>query len=277
MNAKALIQLIRLHNTTASALSALAGYLIASQWLINNLHQILLAALVVALISAAGYIINDIYDVEIDKINKPYRPLPSGRVSLKEAWIVTYIFFGLGLLFSLILGILPFLVALIVAFSLVVYSKILKRKGLYGNVLIALDSSLTFFYGGLVYGTGEWLLRITLPVFFAFILTLAREFVKGIEDYNGDKLYGVNTLAVKLGIEKTWEISKILLIILLIISPIPVLIGFNFIYIIFLILVIIFIIITIFSKNTINSAIKARSYLKIASILGILAFLLGSI
>jgi len=88
----------------------------------------------------------------------------------------------------------------------------------------------------------------------------------------------VKTLATTLGISKSWRIAKILLTLLLVISPLPFFIGFNLIYIIILIIAFIpFTILSIIQKETIEGASKARTYLKISAIAGIIAFLLGSL
>ncbi|WP_338600583.1 UbiA family prenyltransferase [Sulfolobus tengchongensis] len=278
MSFKSYMQLVRIHNVIGAALGAIMGFLVSSKWQILEAKQLLLSALVVGLIAAGGYVINDVYDVEIDKINKPYRPIPSGSISINQARTLAIILFAVGVLASIWLNVFAIIVALLTVIGLVYYAKELKRTGLYGNLLVATTTALSIFYGGLAFFSDDWLSRIAIPTFYSFFLTLTREIVKGIEDYNGDLANNVRTLATTLGINKSWKIVKALLALLLIVSPIPFFIGFNFIYIVILIVAFIpFTILSIVQKNTIEGASKARSYLKISAIAGIIAFLLGSL
>jgi len=274
---KSYIELVRIHNVIGASIGAIMGFLVSSGWHIE-LKQLIISAIVVGLIAAGGYVINDIYDIEIDKINKPYRPLPSGKVSLRMAKVVTILAFLLGIFLSIFLGIYNFILAILVSISLIYYAKSLKKTGIYGNILVATNTALSIFYGGLAYFSGDWLIRIIVPTFYSFFLTLSREIVKGIEDYNGDLAYNVKTLATTLGIRKAWKIAKILLIILILISPIPYFLGFNFLYPIMLAITFLpFVILSIIQRESIEGASKARTYLKISAISGIIAFLIGSI
>jgi len=276
MSVKAYFQLIRIHNVVGSAISAFMGFVVASNWSINPI-KLVVSMLVVALVAAGGYVINDIYDIEIDRINKPYRPLPSGEISIRKAFIITWSTFIIGALFSAILGVYPFILALVTIILLVFYAKKLKKEGIVGNFVVALTSALSAFYGGLTYFNGNWFYRVIIPTLFIFFFTLSREFIKGIEDVIGDKENGVKTLAVKLGITRTWTISKIILLLLLITSPIPFFLGFSIIYLLGIISLDSILAYIIFLENTIESASKARSLMKIYALGTLVLFALGSL
>jgi len=77
---RALVRITRPHNAVVAGLTALLGYLIATGTLTS---PSLLLAVVVVLVTAAGNVINDVYDIEIDRINRPERPIPSGEISLR--------------------------------------------------------------------------------------------------------------------------------------------------------------------------------------------------
>lgn len=266
---------MRIHDVTGAAIGDLMGYLVASLWHINLL-PLLLSVLVVATIDAGGNVINDVFDVEIDKVNKPYRPIPSGVVSIKEATLLSYILFLFGLLISIFLGVLQFILALVVVISLYFYARSIKRTGFYGNLIVSIDTALAIFYGGFAYYQGSWLIRVIIPTFYSFLLTLSREIVKGIEDVKGDSLHDVKTLAVRIGVIKAWNVARSLLILMLIISPLPYLLGFNLLYMVFLVFVWSFTVLTIIQRGDEKGAAKGRRYLKIAAVIGIIAFLLGS-
>ncbi len=277
MDFKALLRLVRIHNVIGAMLGDLMGYLVSSFWNIDP-SKVILSMVVVGLVAAGGYVINDYFDIEIDRINKPDRPLPSGRVSPRTAMNLALGMFIVGVLFSIALGPLPLALALFTSMMLYFYAKDLKRTGLPGNLTVALTNGLSIFYGGASFMEGEWLIRVLLPTFYSFFLTLVREFVKGIEDYEGDKANNVRTLAVTSGVGKAWVISKVFLILVLAVSPLPILFGFNLIYLV--ILVVFFIpsvMLSIMQKPSISSASKARGYLKVSMLSGILAFLFGSI
>ncbi|BFH74476.1 UbiA family prenyltransferase [Sulfurisphaera javensis] len=276
MSVKAYFELVRIHNVIGSAISAFMGFVVASEWKILPL-KMFIAMIVVAIIAAGGYVINDVYDVNIDKINKPYRPLPSGRVKISTAKSLTIVFFALGVILSLLLNIYAVIVAFLTIMALYYYAKNLKKEGLLGNFIVAITSALSAFYGGLAYFEGNWLVRTLIPTLYILFFTLSREFIKGIEDVKGDMANGVKTLAVRIGVDKTWNISKAILLALFITSPLPYFFGFNLIYLIGILILDIIIILVLLQKHTIESASKARAYMKVYALGTLILFAIGSL
>nr|WP_305792401.1 UbiA family prenyltransferase [Acidianus sp. RZ1] len=268
--------MIRVHNVIGAAIGDLMGYLVASFWEIS-VERLAISMIVVSLVAAGGYAINDVFDVEIDKINKPDRPLPSGKISLRRAIILSYGLMISGTIISITLGYFEVIIATITSLALYYYAKTLKREGLSGNIIVATTTALSIFYGGITYFSGDWLERVIVPTAYSFLLTLGREFIKGIEDYEGDKAYGVKTLATTIGVRDTWKISRIILILILVISPLPLFLGFNIMYLILLIPFVYFILLSIFSETSIKGGSKGREYLKWSAFIGITAFALGSL
>ena len=151
----------------------------------------LLAALSAALINGAGNAFNDLMDIDIDRINRPLRPLPAGHLSPNAARIQS-------LLLALAGGALAFwlspwhgLIALAVVALLAVYTISLKNSLLWGNVLVAVVGAMAFPYGALASGD---IGRSWIPALFAFLFHLGREIVKDIEDVAGDQIRGEHTL-----------------------------------------------------------------------------------
>lgn len=270
------LKLVRIHNVIGAAIGDFMGYVVSSSWQFET-KSIVISLLVVALVAAGGYAINDVYDIDIDRINKPDRPLPSGKISVRNAKILAYTTMVLGCILSIFLGYIQFSIAVITTILLIFYAKTLKREGLPGNLVVALTTALSIFYGGLAYFQGYWLEKVIVPTFYSFLLTLGREFIKGIEDYEGDKAFNVKTLATTLGIERTWTIARIVLILMLVISPIPMFLGFNLLYPIVLIPFYYFTLLAILSETSIKGGEKARGYMKVSAFLGIIAFMLGSL
>jgi geranylgeranylglycerol-phosphate geranylgeranyltransferase len=270
------LKLIRIHNVVGASIGDFAGYVVASHWHLLP-ERLLLSMLVVALVAMGGYVINDVFDVEIDKINKPDRPIPSGQVSLRNATLLAYSGFAFGTAISIVLGYLQALVSAITSLLLYWYARSLKRAGLPGNLVVALTTALSLFYGGLAYYQGNWAALVFIPTAYSFLLTLAREIVKGIEDYVGDKAYGVRTLATTLGVERAWDVAKALLLVVLITSPLPYFLGFSVIYLILMVPFWYLTLKSLLQPKTIEGGGKARAYLKGSAFIGIVAFALGAV
>ena len=103
--AKGLFTLSRPFNSTLAGLATIIGILISIGF--DGVHtyalQMILAAIVTSLIAAGGYVINDYFDVEIDRINQPQRAIPSNLVSLKQAYYYAMSLFVIGFLLSFVL------------------------------------------------------------------------------------------------------------------------------------------------------------------------------
>lgn len=156
-------------------------------------------------LGAFGNAVNDIYDRDVDAIRKRNRPLPSGKISVRIAWIWSYAFAALAIVGGIMLY--PLVLAVVVAtlFLLWLYSRTLKGWRGAGHIVVAGFSGLVFVFGALVQGES---FNSTLPqawsaAVLAFLWHLAREWVKSAEDLDADQSAGVQTLAVKLGSRDT--------------------------------------------------------------------------
>jgi geranylgeranylglycerol-phosphate geranylgeranyltransferase len=162
----------------------------------RQLFDIVAAALTGALVTAGANAINDFFDVEIDRINRPERPLPRGDLSPEDArtmWLVTSTA-------AVVLNVAVNPAALAIATAAVVllyfYSARLKGTILAGNIVVGLMTGMAFIYGGVVVGNPG---RAALPALFAFLINLARELVKDVEDMEGDRAKQASTLPVRYG------------------------------------------------------------------------------
>ncbi len=184
--------------------------------------QFFLLVLSTVMIAAAGYIINDYFDVRIDKVNKPEKMVidkgVKRRVAMGAHTVINILAIIIALLVSYSIGYWKLaLVHFICTAGLWFYSTTFKRQFLIGNVTIALFTAMVPMVVGvyellLIYKnylpvdetlnlsiTWRWVLGIS---FFAFITTLLREIIKDMEDYEGDMEYGCNTLPIAIGIPK---------------------------------------------------------------------------
>ncbi|MDD5709602.1 MAG: geranylgeranylglycerol-phosphate geranylgeranyltransferase [Candidatus Marinimicrobia bacterium] len=185
--------------------------------------KVLLSILCVAFITAAGNTLNDLNDIEIDRINKPKRPLPSGTVTPENAKRYMYLLFIFGNGFALILGFWNLLLSLlIVTPALYWYAKHLRNVPLAGNVMVAFLSSLTFIFAAAAFRD---LGPAYIPALYCFMISLIREIVKDLEDLSGDGANNSNTLPVAVGEASTRVIAAIMILFFLPMIPLPYLAG----------------------------------------------------
>lgn len=184
-------------------------------------------------IAAAGYIINDYFDINIDQINKPHRQLIPKYVTRRWAilWHSLLSFLGVALSFYAgwkagVWWIGP--ANVLCVFLLFVYSTTFKKRFLSGNIIIALLTAWTLAVLGLAsfhnlyfadekgLETQSRLLRFTiLYASFAFIISLIREAVKDMEDLPGDVQYGCKTLPIVAGINAAKTYVLVWLVVLI--------------------------------------------------------------
>jgi len=215
----AYLQLIRPVNVAIAAGAVLVGALSSG---LRPGESVWLACLVAGLVTAGGNAINDVYDLEIDRINRPRRPLPSGRIRRKRAAVLGAILLLLGVGISPTLGWWGFTVALMVALLLVAYSARLKGTILWGNLVVSLAAGLAFVYGGIATGRPGTAL---IPAGFAFLFHLGREILKDAQDVTGDRAGGARTLPAVIGVREALGWAGLFLILLIVASPMPYLAG----------------------------------------------------
>ncbi len=163
----------------------------------SNIYPTIFAAISAFLIAAAGYVINDFFDIPIDSINRPDRVLPSGKISPKSAYIFAIMLFILGITASyLTQNFYCVIISILNSLLLFSYAKTFKMSFLIGNILVAYTTASTFLFGGLC---NDNVANSMIIVIFAFLYTFIREIVKDGEDIEGDIKLGAKTLAVKIG------------------------------------------------------------------------------
>ena len=246
---------------------------------------LILAMLAVLFEISAGNVINDYFDYKIDLINKPERPIPSGRISLKTARNYAYGLFLCGTICGFLISYLtnnwvPFIIVLISDVILYLYAYKLKSTPLIGNLTVGFMTGLCFTFGGFSIGTPEMIYTSTFLGFFAFIMTTAREITKDIEDIEGDKLEGAKTFPILYGKKISAVITFILIILDCILCP---LLYFQHIFnILYLIIIAIAVILFIYSgiliiKNQdVETAAKVSKFLKIGMLIAFVSFAVGS-
>ena len=175
-------------------------------------------------LTAASMAINDYYDREIDAVNEPNRPIPSGTVRPKGALVFVAILTAVGFVASYLTGAsvrsLCLLTALAAWLVSVVYTSVGKRSGLPGNFLVGICVAIPFIYGSIaIANTVE--LDVLFFVSMVFLSVTGREITKGIVDVQGDRARGVKTLAVRFGEKNAAVASASFYFSAVLISPVP--------------------------------------------------------
>jgi len=202
---KAFLSIMRPQNCIIGGLTVIAGIAIAAKVDIGSadasalMMQFIYAFITYFFVAAGGNVVNDIFDIEIDKINRPHRALPSGRMSIKQAWIYVGILSIVGVIFAFLNGIIGTIVVIVFLVVGYAYAAKVKQLGIAGNFMVAFSFAFGVIYGTLVYGESVGNIVFPLPtwLFFitAFMILQARETIKGAEDVEGDALRDVRTIA----------------------------------------------------------------------------------
>ncbi len=180
------------------------------------------AALAAALITAGGNTLNDVVDVAVDAINKPGRPLPSGRIDRSTARWLAIALLATGLAAALPLSTGCFGIAAGSIGLIVLYDLWGGGWPLVGNLLVSLLTATAFLFGSLATGGG---IRGLIPGVFAFFFDLGREIIKDLEDAGADRAGGLRTLPIVRGERAARYLARGALLALLAVLPVPVLAG----------------------------------------------------
>lgn len=202
------VELMRPFTLLAPLIGFISGGVIArgatqASWSLRMLLLMLIGALAAALLNAASNIINQIYDLQIDRVNKPTRPLPSGRIDLSATWKFTYLLYALSFLLALCVNLNFFGIVLFTAFVTYAYSGPpfrTKRWGVLANFTIALPRGCLLMVAGwsAVASPWQWEPWTVGLVFGLFVLGAAT--TKDYADMRGDALYGCRTLPIMYGV-----------------------------------------------------------------------------
>jgi geranylgeranylglycerol-phosphate geranylgeranyltransferase len=175
-------------------------------------------------LTAASMVINDYYDRDIDAINEPRRPIPSGVIKPAEAVAFAFFLTAVGLIAAFLTSVSCLLLAAISYAISVSYTTVGKRSGLSGNFLVAACVSVPFVYGSLA-ATGKVELSVLIFASMAFLSVTGREITKGIVDVQGDRAQNVKTLAVRSGERAAAYAAVVFFAFAIALSPLPLLLD----------------------------------------------------
>lgn len=204
-------------NTLVAGLAAVIAYLIATGTITP---ASMLLFVVVALFTAAGNVINDYYDAEIDAVNRSDRPIPSGQVPRSAALWYSLVLFLAGIAVSLATTPLCIGIAIVNSLLLVIYAARLKTTPLFGNVAVAYLAGSMFLFGGAFAGLTGFVHMVPIALM-TFLAMMVRELLKDAEDVEGDAACGASTLPIRVGIKKTTRIAFGFMVLAVVTSLLP--------------------------------------------------------
>ncbi len=192
--AQVFLEIMRPGNCLMAGIAALIGLLVADPGAAPL--TAVLVALAVFAVTGAGNAVNDYFDREIDAVNRPGRPIPSGRISPGRAFAWSIVLFAAGCVFALFINPLALAIALFNSVLLYLYARNLKVTPFAGNLAVGYLTGSTFLFGG---AAGDDVEITAFLFLLASLATLAREIEKDIEDVAGDRTSGAKTLPIVIG------------------------------------------------------------------------------
>lgn len=225
MNAKGYLDLIRPINCVMIGFAVIVGAFV-SKPPSASAAQLGLGFLTGFFICAYSMAVNDVYDLEVDRVNRPERPIPSGRVSQRDASRVSYGALAAGMACSVLsLNPLAVLIAAAYAFLSWLYNSRAKKMGMAGNLIVASSLAIPFIYGGAISGGsmgGSLLLMMALTAFFSGV---GREVVKAMADVDGDARRNVNSVARSRGLAFASATGALFFLLAVLTSWVPLVAG----------------------------------------------------
>jgi len=226
----ALITLTRPPNAVLMFIAVLSGILLSDNKVFQPDKLLLSFATAYGLCgSSMGF--NDYFDREVDKINAPWRPIPSGTISEFDAILASSILAVIGMISAAATSIPCLLVAAAAFTAAFAYNARLKKTGLLGNMVVSVVVAAPFIYGAVLSDgyISPRLITFILPV---YLSNLGREVIKGISDVEGDAVRGVRSVARICGEKTAAKLGAILYVAAVSLSLFPYVLGLvNWVYV----------------------------------------------
>ncbi len=222
MNFRSGLELVRPVNCSMIGLAVLVGEFVSRPVAILPLQSIL-GFLTGFFICAYSMAVNDVYDVEVDRVNRPERPIPSGRISIQNANRLSIAVLLAGTAcaaLSLIPG--AVVIALVYAALSWLYNSRAKRAGIWGNMIVASSLAIPFIYGGVISGGTVGSSLLLMMALTSFLAGVGREVVKAMADTDGDAKRGINSVARSQGLKVASGVGAGFFLLAVLTSLIPV-------------------------------------------------------
>jgi geranylgeranylglycerol-phosphate geranylgeranyltransferase len=191
-----------------------------------------------ALITSAGFAINDYFDRESDAVIKPKRPIPSGALSLKQVITISAVLFSVGLVMAAYINWLSFAIIAVDSVLLLIYSILVKRKsGFVANVLIGILTGTAFLFGEATISVPPTISLISLSLYPIAFGTIGGNILRDVLSLEGDQKVSYPTLPQKIGITGSAKAAAVFFTLTGVLAPLPIFIGnFGIYYLPFILL-----------------------------------------
>jgi geranylgeranylglycerol-phosphate geranylgeranyltransferase len=276
---KAIIRLFRPDLSLAAGICVIGGQIIASGR-IPPLEIAILGFICAFGLSGSALVFNDYFDYEVDCINAPDRPLPSGAVSRSEALILAVVITLLGISAAGVLGVDCLFVGIIFWVIGFLYNWRFKQTGLPGNLMVAASVAVTFILGAMtmqsIWNPNVWIFSLI-----AFFIDLGEEIAGDALDMEGDKKRGSRSIALLKGKQYALRISVALWGVVILLGLIPFLFGFlgkSYLGTILIMdAVIIFFSIRLLKSRDARTGLQSMRGIYMGATIAIIAFIVGQI
>jgi len=223
LNLKASISIVRPVNCAMIGFAVIVGYFVSKPSSVSLL-AIVLGFVTGFAICAFSMVVNDYYDIEVDRVNQPTRPLPSGQLTKSGAVAIAVLMLMVGLVATaLLVDVAAVLIVALYTLLAWLYDFRAKKYGLAGNLIVASSLAIPFVYGGVISG-GQVL--DSLLLFMAstsFLAGVGREAVKAMADVPGDQKRGVRSYASVHGMKPAAALGAAFFLLAVVTSVLPLL------------------------------------------------------
>jgi len=280
LNLKASVSILRPVNCAMIGFAVMVGYFVSKPASVSA-AAIALGFVTGFAICAFSMVVNDYYDIEVDRVNQPTRPLPSGAVSKRGAVGIAVAMLAVGFLAAFLL-VSPDAVLIVALYSLLawVYDFRAKKYGVAGNMIVASSLAIPFIYGGVISG-GQVLESLLLfMAATSFLAGVGREVVKAMADVPGDQKRGVRSYASVHGLRSASAVGALFFLAAVVSSLLPLaLISVNAVYKVGVVLpdvAFVYLAYRILARPDVERALSVKRAALMGMLLGLIVFIGGA-
>ncbi len=225
MGPRAALEIVRPVNCAMIGFAVIVGEFVSKPAAVSP-YQSVLGFLTGFFICAYSMVVNDIYDVEVDRVNQPDRPIPAGRFTIQGASRLSMLVLAAGIACA-VLSLNPVAVAVAAVYAVLswLYNFRAKKEGIFGNLIVASSLAIPFIYGGVISGGGIFGSLLLLMALTAFFSGVGREVVKAMADVEGDAKRGIDSLARVRGMKAAADVGAAFFVAAVMTSWVPLIYG----------------------------------------------------
>jgi geranylgeranylglycerol-phosphate geranylgeranyltransferase len=221
LNLSAAVSILRPVNCAMIGFAVVIGYFVSKPAAVSPL-DIVLGFITGFAICAFSMVVNDYYDIDVDRVNQPSRPLPSGALSKSDAIAIATIMLVLGFVATaLTLDFQALLIVALYSFLAWLYDFRAKKYGVAGNMVVASSLAIPFVYGGVISGGHVLDSLLLFMASTSFLAGVGREIVKAMADVPGDQKRGVRSYAGEHGMRAASLLGALFFLAAVVTSVLP--------------------------------------------------------